>query len=211
MIHNGIEVDVSRALPAMDKAATKSRITDEYLHAASSDLVLSKPNAANWYCLQVMAGRESSVEKRLADAKIETVSPRERVVFVKNGRKFEGDRLFFPGYIIVRCRPSPEAFHGLRSVKDVLDIVGNMGKYYVLRDAEVSRFKDMTQIKAPRLKTDKTFAEGDRATITFGPFRDFDGLLLAVKYGREARARVMISVFGRQFEIDMPIAFLKKL
>ncbi len=211
MMHNGIEVDVTRALPAMDKTVGKLRIAEANLQAASADRYSRKPDTAKWYCLQVMTGRESAVEKILTDSKIEMISPRERVVFVKRGRKVEGDRLFFPGYVMVRCKPSAEAFHGLKSIRNVIDIVGNNGRYHVWPDAEASIFKDMKAVEAPRVTTDKSWSEGDSAQITFGPFKDFEGLVLAVKYGREARAIVMIAVFGRQFEIDIPIAFLQKL
>lgn len=211
MMHKGIEVDVTRALPAMDKTVGRLRITEANLQAASSDRYGEEPDEAKWYCLQVMTGRESSVEKTLADSKIEMISPRERVVFIKKGRKVEGDRLFFPGYVMVRCKPSAEAFHGLRNIRNVIDIVGNNGRYHVWPDAEASVFKDMAKIETPRVKTDKSFTDGDSALITFGPFKDFEGLVVCVKYGREARARLVIAVFGRQFEIDMPIAFLKKL
>lgn len=212
MMHNGIEVDVTRALPAMDKTVARSRINEANLHAASSDMVVAKPKAAKWYCLQVMTGREFSVEKQLDDANIEHVSPRERVVFVKRGRKIDGERLFFPGYILVHCRPSAEAFHGLRRIRNVIDIVGNGGRYHVVSEKDVNVFKDMAAVAVPRVATDKTLVEGDTASITFGPFKGFDCIILALKWSREARARVQLSVFGKDFEIEsMPLAFLKKL
>ncbi|WP_259667587.1 transcription termination/antitermination protein NusG [Rhizobium lentis] len=212
MVHDGKEIDVSRALPAMDKTMNRSRITEANLLAASSERFAKKPKNAKWYCLHVMTGRESSVEKTLEAAKIELVSPREKVVLVKKGKKIETSRLFFPGYILVHCQPSAEAFHGLRSMKNVLDIVGNGGKYHVIADEQVSVFKGMTDLPAPRVTTDKSFCEGDRAMITFGPFKDFDCVVLAVKWSREARARVQLAVFGKNFEIEsMPLAFLEKL
>ncbi|AID18404.1 transcription antitermination protein NusG [Rhizobium phage vB_RleM_PPF1] len=212
MMFNGMEVDVSRALPAVEKTVTRSRINDANLAAASADLVEREPKKAKWYCLQVMTGREITVENALASAKVEFVSPREKVVVVRKGRKVETERMFFPGYLLVHCVPSPEAFHGLRRVKSVIDIVGGRDRYHIIRNEDVSVFRKMADHPAPRVQTDKTITDGDTAEITGGPFNGFSCVVVKVKWCREARAEVQIEVFGRSFNIkSMPLAFIKKL
>lgn len=212
MMFNGMEVDVSRALPAVEKTVSRSRISESNLAAASAEWVDMKPRLAKWYCLQVMTGREIAVENALRAAKVEVVSPREKCVFVRKGKKIEGERMFFPGYLLVHCVPSPEAFFGLRRVKHVIDIVGGQERYHVIRNEDVSIFRGMAESPAPRVKTDKTVADGDEAEITGGPFNGFSCVVIAVKYCREARAEVQIDVLGRSFNIkSMPLAFMKKL
>ncbi|MBX5015938.1 transcription termination/antitermination protein NusG [Rhizobium lentis] len=212
MMYNGMEVDVSRALPAMEKTVNRSRITEASLAAASADLVERKPKSAKWYCLQVMTGREIAVENALAAAKVEIVSPRQKCVVIRKGKKIETQRMFFPGYLLVHCVPSPEAFHGLRRVKNVIDIVGGHDRYHVIRNEDVSIFRGMAENPAPRVQTDKTIADGDTVEITGGPFNGFSCVVIAVKWCREARAEVQIDVLGRSFNIkSMPLAFMKKL
>jgi transcriptional antiterminator NusG len=167
---------------------------------------------AKWYCLRVESGREFSVEKSLADANVDVFMPTETVVFVRKGRRLESVKPFLKCYMMVRCAATAEAFHALLSVKDVLDIVGSAGNYHVIADADVERFKALTTDTAvPRMATDKSMKDGDRADIIDGPFSGFTCLVTSVKWCRQAKAKVVIDVGGKSFEIEsMPIAFLKK-
>ncbi|WP_234907084.1 transcription termination/antitermination protein NusG [Rhizobium rhizogenes] len=202
-----------RAYARQQRVERIARITQSQLRAASSRIVESKPKDARWYCLHVEKGREFAVENVLLGASVEAFMPRERFVQVRRGEKFEGEIPYFPSYMLVRCVPSPEAFVGLMRQKHVLSIVGGSSGYHIIRDEDVEVFKRLTvKSETPRVATDKTMTEGDRADIVLGPFSGFMCVVLDVKWCRQARARVLIEVGGRQFEIDsMPLAFLKKL
>ncbi|KWV42178.1 antitermination protein NusG [Rhizobium altiplani] len=202
-----------RAYWRSTRADRVARIISARLHAASRIIIKRKPKMAKWYCLRVESGREEAVEKYLQDANVEAFMPSEKIIRVHKGQKSEVTRPFFPSYMLVRIVPSGEAFHGLKSVKHVIDIVGNDKGYHVVRDQHVEVLKALkSEADIPRVATDKTMQEGDRAEIIFGPFAGFDCTLLAVKWCLKARARVLINTDGRSFEIDsMPLAFLKKL
>jgi transcriptional antiterminator NusG len=189
-----------------------ARIAAEKLRAASKEKIKKEPKMAKWYCLRVESGREFAVEKSLADANVEVFMPTERVAFVRKGRRLESVKPFLKCYMMVRCAATAEAFHALLSVKHVLDIVGGSGNYHAISDADVERFKALTTNAAlPRMATDKSMKDGDRADIVDGPFSGFACLVVSVKWCREAKAKVVIDVAGKQFEIEsMPIAFLKK-
>ena len=189
-----------------------ARLTAAKLHAASIKITERKLGMAKWYCLRVEASKESSVEKALVEAGVEVFSPSEYFTIVRKGQKVEGSRALFAGYILVRCVPSGDAFQGLRQVKNVVDIVGGAAGYHVVRDADIEALKALgTNADVPRTVTDKTMKDGDTAEITFGPFSGFSCIVVAVKWCRQAKARVLIDVMGRPFEISsMPLAFLKK-
>ncbi|MBB3608657.1 transcription termination/antitermination NusG family protein [Rhizobium sp. BK602] len=202
-----------RAYRRQERVERAKRIAENQLRAASVRIVKRRPKDAHWYCLRVETGREFAVEKLLQDANVEVCSPREKWVKVRRGEKIEGEIPFFPSYLLVHCVPSADAFAGLKRQKYVIDIVGGENGYHVIQDEDVEVFKALTQsTEAPRIATDKTMTDGDRAAIILGPFVGFECVVLAVKWSRQARARVLINVGGRQFEIDsMPLAFLKKL
>ncbi|MFD1328281.1 transcription termination/antitermination protein NusG [Mycoplana ramosa] len=185
------------------------------LRAASRSVTESAVDSGRWLCLHVETGREFAVENILSDADVEALAPREKGQFVmRRGVRIQApDRAFIPSYVFVRCRFSAEAFYGLRRVKHVFDIVGGANGPHVIHDEDISVFKRIAAgLEAPRVATDKTFKDGDRADIVLGPFAGFTCLVLSVKWSRHARARVLINVGGRPFEIDsMPLAFLKKL
>ncbi|MDM9619092.1 transcription termination/antitermination NusG family protein [Rhizobium sp. S96] len=205
-------IERDRAYQRSTRADRIARIAAAKLRAASKELIERKPKMAKWYCLRVESGREYAVEKFLQDAKVEVFMPVETVVRVHKGKGIESLRPLFPSYILVRCVPSPEAFHGLRSSKYVVDIVGGSDGYHVIRNEDVELFKSLSVSgDVPRIATDKTMKDGDVAHITFGPFAGFTCVVVAVKWCRQARAKVVIDVMGKAFEIEsMPLAFLKK-
>jgi transcriptional antiterminator NusG len=194
----------------------QARIASEarrILSAASRDLCESRPKDARWFCLQVKSQRESLVEKHLTAANVEAFLPVERRTDVRHGKKFEFERPFFPGYVMVRCVPRAEAFHALFQQKNVVDIVGSNSKFWHITDADVAELKSLFEkVDVSRMASDKSFRDGDRASIEVGPFKGLDCTLLAVQWCRQAWARVVIQVMGRDFEIArIPLAFLKKL
>lgn len=201
------------ALRKMEKTDEARRIAVERLGEASRELVERQPKAARWYCLQIATGREFAVEKLLAEADVMTLLPTERVIKIRCDKKFETERAFFPGYLLVRCVPSPIAFHALRKVKYVIDIVGDDSRYHVVADEDVRLFEKVAEgMTPPRVTTDKTFTDGDRANIVSGPFAGFSCLVVQVKWSRMAKAKVRIDLNSRSFDIEsMPLAFLEKL
>ncbi|HEX5935338.1 MAG TPA: transcription termination/antitermination NusG family protein [Pseudorhizobium sp.] len=189
------------------------RIAAHNLREAARSIVERSPESARWFCLHVQKGKEFAVENELIAADVDAFLPREKWMSIRHGRKVAGERAYLPGYLLVRCAPSPAAFQGLRRQRFVIDIVGGRdGHFHVVRDEDVSQFKSLIETPVPRRSTDKSFQDGDSAVIEIGPFSGFLCVVLAVKWCRQPRARVMIDANGRQFEIDsMPLAFLKKL
>lgn len=189
------------------------RIAAKNLKEASMTITENHPELARWYCLQVMKGHEFSVENELQAANVEVFMPREKTMQVRHGRRIECELPFFPGYLLVRFVPSAHAFQGMRRQRNVVGIIGGGdGRYHVIRDEVVKAFKRIGEMGMPRMATDKSFKDGDKADIVDGPFSGFLCVVVAVKWSRQARARVVIDMQGRSFEIDsMPLAFLKKL
>lgn len=201
-----------RAYQRSTRANRIARIAADRLRAASKEKCEREPKMANWYCLRVESGREFIVEKFLQDANVEAFVPVESFVRVQKGKGIEGTRPLFPSYVLVRCVSSGQAFHGLRNVNHVIDIVGGKDGCHVVRDQHVEAFKALSVTgDIPRVATDKSIKDGDIAEITFGPFAGFTCVIVAVKWCRQARAKVVIDVMGKSFEIEsMPLAFLKK-
>lgn len=210
---SGAERD--RAYAQQGRAERLARITQLELASASRRTAESARGPVGWICLKVETGREFAVENVLETALVEALAPREKGQYrIRNGKRLQApDRAFFPSYVFVRCAISPAALHGLRRVKHVLDIVGGAGGPHVIRDKDIEVFKRIAQgIEVPYVATDKTFTDGDRADVIDGPFAGFMCIVLSVRWSHRAKARVLIDVVGRPFEIEsMPLAFLKKV
>lgn len=214
MMHDGKEIDMTRAMPKIDKEIRKMREDADNRHAASVDVVDRMQAAARWYCLVVRKELDLSVENSLVKSRIENYSPKETRVSFRQGRRIEQVLPYFPGYILVRIVPSDAAFRGLKSHEGVVGIVGDdVGCYHEIPQAEVDVFKKVCEpVSIERLAADKTIKQGDEADIVTGPFAGFLCIVTAVKWCRQARASVRIDMHGKAFDIDsMPVAFLKKL
>lgn len=190
------------------------RIAARYLREASRERWAESAESARWFCIHVDKGKEFVVENDLLDVNVDAFVAREKWVSVRKGRKIEGERAYMAGYVLVRLKPSPEAFYGLRHHRHVLAIVGrNDGHYHVIRDEDVAVFKSIFEkANTSRMPCDKSFRDGDKAEITHGPFNGFSCLVMKVEWCREAWASVTIDMSGRLFPIArIPLAFLRKL
>lgn len=202
----------SRAYELQHKTARTISESRQQLHAASTEMSESRQKEARWFCLRVAGGHDFAVEKHLSDCGVEVLAPRERVVMVRRGKKIEGNRPYFPGYVLTRFVPTAEAFEGVRKQRHVVGFVSGYTGYLVVSDRDMKRFQHLTPSALSRMPTDKSIAEGMEARITYGPFAGIKCVVLAVKWKREGRVRVRITYDGKPFEIsDMPLAFIEKL
>lgn len=171
-----------------------------------------QPKSARWYCLQVSGGFDFAVEKLLRDCGVEVLAPCESVVKVKNGKKVDTLRAFFPGYLLVRLVPLAEAFEGLRRQKKVIGFVRGENGYHVVRDKEVNIFRPIEPVNVAELAVDRSIGQGTKCRINQGSLAGFECIVLAVRYKREARGKLQVNVSGNFVKVDdFPIAFLEKL
>ena len=207
------QAEKDRAYRAQQRQLRMSRSRAVLMQSASIDSTARQPEAARWYCLYVHPGREFAVESVLRDANVEFCLPREKWVAERRGRKIEGEKAMFPGYLPVRFVWSASAFQAFKRVRGVFDFVGGVDGYYSIPDKHIQRLRLWETGGDPtRVETDKTMAEGDKAEIIFGPFAGLRCIVLAVKWSRQARARVLVRDKGVELEIQsIPLAFLEKL
>ena len=86
-----------------------------------------------WYIIHTYSGFEDRVQKTL-EQRIEALGmqeffgevqvPTETVVEVKNGKKREVRRKFFPGYVLVEMEMTDDAWHLVRNTPKVTGFVG---------------------------------------------------------------------------------------
>ncbi|KKX24346.1 hypothetical protein YH62_27620 [Rhizobium sp. LC145] len=182
------------------------------LRPASSEIVESRANDARWFCLQVKNGHDFTVEKLFTDCGVQVLAPRETIVKVKRGKKIEGERAFFPGYLLVRLVPSAEAFAAVRKQDHIVGFVGGESGYHVVRDADVVVFQPISTPDIAELPVDKTIGQSSRCRISAGPLAGLECVVLDVKWKREPRGRVRVEVGDKFVVVDrLPIAFLEKL
>lgn len=204
--------DVARISRGRDRVTRALRLARQQLAEASAVLVEREPKKARWYCMQVEGRSEFTVEKLLADAGVHVLLPKQKWVSAYKGKRIEGERPLFPGYLLVRIVPSAAAFEGLRMQRGVAEFVGDAKGYHIVVDKDVALFERLSSEQLVRMEADKTIGQGCEALIEKGPFAGFRCVVLDVKWARMATGKVRIIAGDRFFIADnMPIAFLKKL
>jgi transcriptional antiterminator NusG len=146
--------------------------------------------------------REQAKNQGLDDCFSEILVPTEDVVEVRRGRKFNAERKFFPGYVLVKMELTDEAFHLVKNTPKVTGFLGSQTKPMPVSEKEVARIIGAIEEGVERPKPTIRFEIGETVRVTDGPFQSFSGSVEQVDEDR-ARLRVTVSIFGRATPVEL--------
>ena len=166
----------------------------------------------DWYSLRVISGKERSIEASILReanendivGEIEEVFvPYEKVVEVRNNKKRVKEKMFFPGYILIKMNLTANTKYIVENTPGVLSFVGPKGKAPVpLRDSEVKRIFGEVERKEGMEIVEIPFNKGDLIKVVSGPFIDFTGTIESVNEDKQ-KVKVTVSIFGRPTPIEL--------
>ncbi len=166
----------------------------------------------DWYSLRVISGKEKSIETSIMrevdendiSSEIEEVFvPYEKVVEVRNNKKRVKEKMFFPGYILIKMNLTASTKYIVENTPGVLSFVGPKGKAPIpLRDNEIKRIFGEVERKEGVENIEVPFKKGDSIKVVAGPFIDFTGLVENVNEDKQ-KVKVMVSIFGRPTPIEL--------
>jgi len=167
----------------------------------------------DWYTLRVISGKEKKIKEAIlfdvANANLEEqisdiLVPSENIVEMRDGKKKVKERVFFPGYLLVRLEMNKNTKYLLESVNGVIAFVGPKGKPQALRPEEAQRFLgDFDGGDGPLRVTEAApYKVGDPVKVTDGPFMDFSGIVQEVNHDKQ-KLKVLVSIFGRQTPVEL--------
>ncbi len=175
--------------------------------------------AKQWYIIHTYSGFEDRVKKTLA-ARIEALGmaelfgeirvPTETVVEMKNGKRREVRRKFFPGYVLVEMEMTDDAWHLVRNTPKVTGFVGGGKKPVPLSEEEVNQILHQSIATEEKPRPTEIFEKGERIKITEGPFAGFTGVVEDVNLDRST-VKVMVTIFGRETPVEMEFRQVQKL
>src|SRR5579875_75448 len=119
--------------------------------------------------------REQARTQGLDEAFSEILVPTEDVVEVRRGRKFNSERKFFPGYVLVKMDLTDEAYHLVKNTPKVTGFLGSGSKPMPVSEKEVARIIGAIEEGVERPKPTITFDIGETVRVTDGPFSSFSG------------------------------------
>ncbi len=154
--------------------------------------------------------REGAAQRGLQDKFEEIMVPTENVVEVRRGRKFNSERKFFPGYVLVKCDLTDQVYHLIKNTPKVTGFLGADNKPTPIPDHEAERIKGQVQDGVERPKASIRFEIGETVRVADGPFASFNGVVEEVDEGR-SRVKVAVSIFGRATPVDLEFGQVEKV
>ena len=166
----------------------------------------------NWYSLRVISGKEKSAEEHILreadNNKItneieEVFVPYEKVVEMRNNKKRIKEKMFFPGYVLIKMNLNVNTKYIVENSPGVLSFVGPKGKKPVpLRDDEIKRIFGEVERKEGLEVVVTPFKNGDAIKVVAGPFIDFTGFIENINEDKQ-KVKVTVSIFGRPTPIEL--------
>ena len=166
----------------------------------------------DWYSLRVISGKEKNIEttilreveeKSIANEIEEVFVPFEKIIEVRNNKKKVKEKMFFPGYILIRMNLTANTKYIVENTPGVLSFVGPRGKPPIpLRANEVKRIFGEVERKEGLEILEVPFNKGDSVKVVAGPFIDFTGSVDNVNEDKQ-KVKVIVSIFGRPTPIEL--------
>lgn len=175
-----------------------------------------------WYVVRSISGSENKIkdyiEKEIASQGLEEyvddiLVPTEKVVQVRNGKKVNKEKVFFPGYIMVQANLEGEVPHVIKNVNGVIGFLGETkgGDPVPLRKSEVNRLLGRVDDLAVQSETVAIpYSIGESVKVINGHFNSFTGTIEKVNEDKR-KLQVMVKIFGRKTPVELSYMQVKKI
>ena len=175
-----------------------------------------------WYVVRAVSGQENKIKSYiesdiarlgLSDFVEEVLVPTEKVIQIRNGKKVNKERNYFPGYIMIKANLSGEVPHIIRSITNVIGFLGETkgGEPVPLRKAEVNRM--LGKVDELSVQTENVvipFKIGETIKVIDGPFNGFNGNIEKVNEEKR-KLEVMVKIFGRKTPLELSYMQVEKV
>jgi transcriptional antiterminator NusG len=175
-----------------------------------------------WYVVRAIGGQENKVKSYieneisrlgLSDFVEQVLVPTEKVIQIRNGKKVNKERVYFPGYIMVEANLSGEVPHVIKSVTGVIGFLGETkgGEPVPLRKSEINRMLGkVDELAVQNENVAIPFSVGETIKVVDGPFNGFDGVIENVNEDKR-KLEVMVKIFGRKTPLELSYMQVDKI
>ena len=175
-----------------------------------------------WYVVRAVGGQENKVKTYieteiarfgLSDYVSQVIVPTEKVIQVRNGKKVNRERVYFPGYVMVEANLAGEVPHVIKSVTGVIGFLGETkgGEPVPMRKSEVNRMLgkvDELSVRDENIAI--PFNVGETVKVIDGPFNGFDGAVENINEEKR-KLEVMVKIFGRKTPLELNYTQVEKI
>lgn len=178
-------------------------------------------NSKKWYVVRAISGKENKIKKyiedeivrnKLTDYVSQILIPTEKVYQIRNGKKINKERSFFPGYILIEADLIGEVPHIIRNVNGVIGFLGaeKKGDPLPLRLSEVNRILGkVDELAESTEEMTIPFVIGENVKVVDGPFNGFSGTIEKINEEKR-KLEVMVKIFGRKQPLELSFLQVEK-
>ena len=172
----------------------------------------------SWYIVHTHSGFEAKVidsikeevkKRNLEDHFQDYLVPKQKTYEIKKGKKIEGEKKFFPGYVMINMIMNDDTWHLIKKVKRVSNFLGAGNKPVPLRKSEAERILNQIQEGMESVVPTVTFEVGESVKVADGPFASFNGIVEEVDADK-SRLKVAVSIFGRATPVELEYTQVEK-
>ncbi len=164
-----------------------------------------------WYILKIFSGKERKIKDAilmeadlngLKELIVDVLVPSENITEMREGKKRVRNKLFFPGYILIKMEVTKETRYLVENIPGVMNFAGPKGEPLPLSPEEVKRVLGEVEKKDGREIMAIPYKLGDPVKVVDGPFLDFHGTVQDVNEDKK-KLKVNVSIFGRPTPVEL--------
>jgi transcriptional antiterminator NusG len=175
-----------------------------------------------WYVVRAVSGQENKIRdymdseiKRLGfnDFVEDILVPTQKVVQIRKGKKINKEKVYFPGYIMIKANLTGEIPHIIKALPNVIGFLGETkgGDPIPLRTAEVNRMLGkVDELSTQSESVSIPFEYGENIKVIDGPFNGFNGVIEKVNQEKR-KLEVMVKIFGRKTPLELSYMQVEKI
>ena len=175
-----------------------------------------------WYVVRSVSGQEnkikSYIETEISRLNLEeyieqVLVPTEKVIQIRNGKKINKERVYFPGYIMIQANLSGEIPHIIRAINGVIGFLGEVkgGEPVPLRQSEVNRMLGkVDELAVQDESINIPFIIGETVKVIDGQFNGFNGNVEKINEEKR-KLEVMVKIFGRKTPLELSYMQVEKV
>ena len=171
-----------------------------------------------WYAVHVYSESEKKVMEMLREQILEEglqayfgdiLVPEEKVIELREGKKYEKQRKFFPGYLLLEMHLDDDTWSLVNQVNKVVGFIGG-NKPTVVPIAEVDRIRNNMESSNIKPTHVVSYEPGEMVKVTEGPFKEFNAVVEDVDLEKN-KARVAVVIFGRSTPVTLEFTQIQKV
>lgn len=179
---------------------------------------------AKWYVIRAVSGKELKIKEELPkelshdnlDKYVEELLvPTEKVVQIRKGKKISKEKVYYPGYVMIKSSNIEKIQSAVKSMNNVIGFLKEAKisdkAPLPLRPAEVNRLRGkVDELTMATEMVTIPFRLGQSVKVIDGPFNGFNGTIEKVNEEKR-KLEVMVKIFGRKTPLELSYLQVEKI